>query len=139
LVILVNLPIFKDIHQQTLIGLVERHLIDTMKEVQFFRILGIIILKFGCFSLKGRFVNPVEQKLMVPWLDPQDETKIKPLEILNMRRITTEGIFGDNDPEVGVLPPQCLIETAGCVALTIIFVGTILAGDHFGKRGSTSR
>ncbi len=51
-IVLVNLPVFKEVHQQVLLGLVKRHLIDIAKEVELLRILGINVVEFSDFVLE---------------------------------------------------------------------------------------
>ena len=52
-----------------------------------------------------------------------------------MRRIAAERILGDDQLEMRVFTPQCLEKTTGRVPLAIVFIRTVLTGNHFGEEG----
>src|SRR6266436_5054933 len=53
---------------------------------------------------------------------------------LNVGRIRTQAIFGDDELEMGVVLPELGNEAFGGIALTIIFLRTILFDNRFGHQ-----
>jgi hypothetical protein len=114
-------------------GLVERYLIDKKKKMYLARIVSIHLLQFGALFLSNGIINQQKKKLMVSGLDTKDKAEVKPLQILDMRCVIADRIFGDYEFKVWVFTPKCFEETADRVPFTIVFNRTVLTGNHFGK------
>ena len=134
-IIFVDLPVFKEVDQEILAGPIERRLVDKAEKMQLVRIVGIHLLQLGDLAMGNGFIHPRKQKLVIPRFDAKDKTEVQPLQILDMGRIAAQRILGDDQLEVRVLTPQRLEETTGRVPLAIVFLRTVLAGNHFREEG----
>ena len=101
----------------------------------FFGLIRVDVLKFRHLAQLNRFVHPFEEKLMIARLGAQDETQIELLQIPDMRAIAAQAIFHHDHLQVRVLPAKFFEETASGIALAIVFLCSVLSGDHFREDG----
>ena len=78
-----------------------------------------------------RRLHLLEQKGMIAFFDPEDIVQSVVVQGLDMRRIGTEAIFGDDELEVRVILAQFEDKSFGGIAFTIIFVRPIMPPDRF--------
>ncbi len=67
----------------------------------------------------------------------KDEAAVEALEGFDVGSVGTEGVFGHDELDMGVVASQVLDTTAGGVAFAVVFGGAVFSSDHFGgERGS---
>jgi hypothetical protein len=76
----------------------------------------------------------LEQIGMIAFFNPEDIVTIVIMEGLDMGRIGTQAIFGDDEFEMRVILPQLGNETFGRIAFTIVFGRTILFDNRLGHQ-----
>ena len=131
LVTLADLPVFQKIDQQVRAGLIEGNLVEKAEIMNFFRFIRVRVFELRHFVLFLRQIDLLEEILVVTGLGAQNKAQIKALEVLYVRGVAAQAIFHHNDLEMGMLPAELLIKTAGRVTLAVVFNRSVLFRDHF--------
>ena len=72
-----------------------------------------------------------EQLRMIAFFHPEERVTAVLMQRFDVRRIGTEPIFGDHEPQMRVIVAQCGDEAFGGMARTIIFRAPIVFDDRF--------
>ena len=78
----------------------------------------------------------LEQKGMIAFFDAKDIAQIMVLQRLDVRRIRTQAVFGDDALKVRVVLTQFDDKAFGGITFTIIFVCPIVLPDRFRHQGN---
>jgi hypothetical protein len=74
----------------------------------------------------------LEQNGVVAWLDAKDVRRAGLAQVAQVGSVGAEGIFDDDDRQMGMLVAKRLEPAAGGVPLAVILVLTVLLDDRLG-------
>ena len=127
----VDLPVFQHIDQLVGVRLVERHAITEPKMMHNARRW---ILQGKDLHLAGLVEGPqvVEQKRVVARLDANDVMRASLTQVAKVGGVGAEGVFDDDDRQVGMLLAKPFEPAAGSVPLAVVLGLTVLLDDRLG-------
>src|SRR5271166_3890623 len=127
----VDLPVFQHIDQFVGVGLVERHAIAEPKMMQNARRW---ILQGKDLHLAGlvEVLQVREQKGVVARLDANDVMRASLTQVAEVGGVGAEGVFDDDDRQVGMLLAKPFEPAAGGVPLAVVLGLTVLLDDRLG-------
>ena len=131
----VHLPIFEQVHPKVGMGLIEGKIFDEAEEVEGFGLVSRCVLKFHGPALGDGLVSLFEEEGMIAGFNRKDEAAVEALEGSNVGSVGTEGIFGHDELDMGVVASQDLDTTAGGVAFAVVFGVAVFSSDHFVSKG----
>ena len=128
----VDLPVFQHIDQLVGVGLVERHAIAEPKMMHNARRW---ILQGKNLHLAGLVegLQVVEQKRVVARLDTNDVMR-QPHAGREGGGVGAEGVFDNDDRQVGMLLAKAFEPAAGGVPLAVVLGLTVLLDDRLGRQ-----
>src|SRR5215510_9759526 len=119
------LPVLDEIDPHVHVRGIERHIIDKPKAMAYPSSAVVPLIIGDAPSLFGH-LHLVEQIGMIPFFDPEDIVTSRVMQGVNVRRIGTQGVFGDDELEMRVILAQLGKEAFRRIAFTIIFGRAIL-------------
>jgi hypothetical protein len=89
-------------------------------------------------ALGHGLVGLSEEEDVIAGFHRKDEAAVEALEGFNVGSVGTEGIFGHDELDMGVVGSQALDTTTGGVPFAVVFGVAVFSSDHFGGKGETS-
>lgn len=130
-----DLPVRDEMDPYVDVRGLEGHIIDTPKAMAY---PDCTVRSFinGHASGRLRRLYRLEHKGMIAFCDAQDIVPIMLVQRLDVRRIRTQAVFGDDALAVWVVLAQCDNQACGGMAFTIIVVRPIVLPDRFRHQGN---
>ena len=132
--IAIGFPVFEDVDQEVLIGLVEWNIVHIPKEMVNPWILLILDFVHGGLAVVDRFGDAAEEKGVIALFDSEDKMAVVLLEIPDVWSVGAQAILDDDHLEMRMIYSEFAQPTPAGIAFTIVFGVPVLVADGLGRQ-----
>ena len=125
------LGVLQEVHQQIGVRFIQRQTVGETNLALHRFLLGVVRpAKCGDSALGLGLAHLIEEMFVIVWLGSQDEVHLEALQLADVRSVTGQAIFHNDQFHVRMFVSNLLQQTLARVAFAVVFVVAVLLDDR---------